>query len=219
MDMPMNVWPMPKTQQVYRYLIIIPGTLINILVAVVIGSSRQLHYPRHIFWAGISLSNQLYITQGILEIAANVGQSSVACQFFVFGAGANYTNILLFLAFAALDRYLAISRYDWYKRKVTNRGVLYLLLGTSLLTYFIVAAPFWTGFKSINNCSVNLTHMHTVLNFDLLVGVLCVILHIMIFIRSRAAIIQHSSNFPQTPLALRFVQTAKLSTPADQSEF
>lgn len=208
---------MPKAQQVYRYSIIIPGTLINILVLVVIGNSRQLHYPRHVFWAGISLSNQLYVTQSLLEILANVSQSTIACQFFVFGAGANYTNILLFLAFGALDRYLAISKYDWYKRKVTNKGVLCLLTITSILTYFIVASPFWTGFKSINNCSVNLTHMHTVLNFDLLIGVLCVILHIMIFTRSRAAIIQHSSNFPQIPIAHRFVSTAKQAV-GDQSK-
>jgi hypothetical protein len=31
------------------------------------------------------------------------------------------------LSLAALDHYLAIARYEWYKKKVTNRGVIVLI--------------------------------------------------------------------------------------------
>ncbi|KAK4014412.1 hypothetical protein OUZ56_026935 [Daphnia magna] len=214
LDVPMNIRPMSLTQQSYRYVIIVVGALINSLVVLVIRYSRQLHYPRHVYWGAISLINQCYLVQSILEIVAIVDHNRGACQAFVLNAGVYYTIMLTFLALAALDRYLAIARYEWYKRKVTNRATIYFLLFVYVVTHMAIISPFWTGFKTIKNCAVNVTHMHCVMIYDLLLGVLCVVLHLMIFIRSREATRQYP-NFHGAPVALRFHQTALTNvTPA-----
>jgi hypothetical protein len=106
------------------------------------------------------------------------------------------------MALAALDRYLAIARYEWYKRKVTNRGAIYLLSFGFFVTYTTITSPFWTRFKNISDCTVNITHMHYLMIYDLLLGVVCVILHAMLFLRSRAYINQYPSNFLPTSIAL-----------------
>jgi hypothetical protein len=122
-------------QQSYRYGIVVLGSLINFVVVFVVYYSRQLHYPRHLFWAAISLINEFSIIQTLLEIVAILHGNRVACQIFVFNAGVSYTISLTFLALAALDRYLAIGRYEWYKNKVTNRGAIYLLSFGFIVTY------------------------------------------------------------------------------------
>jgi len=85
----------------------------------------------------------------------------------------------------AFDRYLAIAPYEWYKKKVTNKGTICLLSIVFAVTYFAATSPFWTGYKNIQNCTVNMTHMHVILIYDLLLGIICVILHARIYVRSR----------------------------------
>ena len=210
MDVPMNLRPMSLTTQSYRYVVAVVGTLLNMLVVVVICNSRQLHYPRHVFWAAISVMNQFHIIYNIVEIVAIVGRNQVACQIFVLNAGVPYTIVLTFLAMAAFDRYLAVARYEWYKEKVTNRGIIFLLSIVFIVTYLIITSPFSTGFKNIQNCTVNLTHIHVILIYDLILGILCVILHVMIFIRSRTAIKQQPSQFRQNRIPLQFIPSTNV---------
>lgn len=205
MDIPINYQTLSSSHQAYRYVIFSIGTVVNILVPVVIVYSRQLHFPRHVFWAGLSFCNLLQILQSLMESLVFIFNNRIMCQIFVLNASTIYNVTLLFLALAALDRYLAIARYEWYKKKVTLRAVIYLLLFSSLLTCLFITSPFWTGFLILKNCTVNLTHMHWVLVYDLLLGIVCVVLHIMIFIRSRSVILQHSTNFHQTPISLPFL--------------
>jgi 5-hydroxytryptamine receptor 1 len=204
LDIPLNQRRMSLETQSFRLVVITVGTLINFFVAMVIGCSRQLHYPRHLYWVAISLINQFCIIQAIIHIVAIMGNNKVACQIFVLSAGVYYTIVLTFLALTALDRYLAITRYDWYKEKVTNRGTIFLLSIAFAVTYGAATSPFWTGFKSIKNCTINMTHMHVILIYDLLLGILCVILHAMIFVRSRKIRNEQPSNFLQTSIALKF---------------
>jgi hypothetical protein len=206
----MNLRFISLTQQIYHSILTVVGTLINLFVVFVIYYSRQLHYPRHLFWAAISLINEFSIIQTLLEIVAILHGNRVACQIFVFNAGVSYTISLTFLALAALDRYLAIGRYEWYKNKVTNRGAVYLLSFGFIVTYATITSPFWTGFKDFRNCTINLTHMHCVMIYDLLLGFLCVILHIMIFLRSRKAARQHQ-NYLETSIAMRFTPTPSIN--------
>jgi hypothetical protein len=206
----MNLRFISLTQQIYHSILTVVGTLINLFVVFVIYYSRQLHYPRHLFWAAISLINEFSIIQTLLEIVAILHGNRVACQIFVFNAGVSYTISLTCLALAALDRYLAIGRYEWYKNKVTNRGAVYLLSFGFIVTYATITSPFWTGFKDFRNCTINLTHMHCVMIYDLLLGFLCVILHIMIFLRSRKAARQHQ-NYLETSIAMRFTPTPSIN--------
>ncbi|KAI9552853.1 hypothetical protein GHT06_020736 [Daphnia sinensis] len=202
-DFPINARPLSIAQQSYRYVIFVVGTLTNLLVVVGIFHSRQLHYPRHVFWVAISLANQFQLFQAILEVVSIVNRNQLTCQIVVLNAGVFYTIVLTFLTLAAFDRYLAIARYEWYKKKVTNKNTIYLLAFGGLVTYLAATSPFWTGFKNIKNCTVNITHVHCVMIYNLLLGILCVVLHVMIFVRSREATNQHP-NFLQASVALRF---------------
>jgi hypothetical protein len=206
LDIPIKTGRMTLKNQSFRIVIIVISTLINILTVLVIGFSRQLHYPRHLYWVAISVINQFSIIQAVVHILTYLSPNNkVVCQFFVFNAGVFYTIVLTFLALAALDRYLAIARYEWYKEKVTNRRTIYLLSFVCIVTYLVVTSPFWTGFKNVKKCAINLTHMHAYLIYDLLLGILCTILHVMIFIRSRKIIKEQPPNFLETSaIALQF---------------
>ncbi len=185
---------MTLNTQSFRIAFIVISTLINLFVALVIGFSRQLHYLRHLYWVAIAVVNQFCLTQAVVQIAFYLSYNNeVACQIYVFNAGVFYTIILSFLALAALDRYLAIARYEWYKEKVTNRATISLLVFVFIVTYMVVTSPFWTGYKNIKDCKINLTHVHAYLIYDLLLGILCITLHAKIFIRSRKIINEHPS--------------------------
>lgn len=206
LDLPMNYRSMSPVQQMYRCVINVAGILANFIVTMVICHSRQLHYPRHVFWAAISVINQFAVIQSTLEIVSLVGGNKVTCQLFVLNAGVPYSITLSLLALAALDRYLAIARYEWYKNNVTARGTVYLLIVVCVVTYATMTSPFWTGSKNMKNCTVNLNHMHCVMIYSLLLGILCVTLHTMIFLRSRAAINEQPVHFQQSCIALQFLQ-------------
>ena len=195
---------MSKEQQAFKLSTFVVGFLVNAIIFLVIVFSRQLHYPRHIFWIGVSLINYFYLIQCALELVAKVNQDPVACSVYVFNAGVGYSALLLCLSLAACDRYSAIARYEWYKTKITNRAVVMALISSFSLTFAVITSPFWTGFKSASSCTVNLTHMHWVLAWDLLLGIFSVVLHVKIYIISRAIISQHAPNLNQLPMTQRF---------------
>jgi len=204
LDIPIKVGRMTLKTQSFRITIIVISSLINLFTVLVIGFSRQLRYPRHLHWMAISVVNQFCLIQAAVQIVSHLNHNSVACQIYVLNAGVFYTILLSFLTLAGLDRYLAIARYGWYKEKVTNRKTISLLSFVFIVTYMVITSPFWTGFKNLRNCAVNLTHMHAYLVYDLLLGILCTTLHIMIFIRSRKIIKEQPPNFLQQSIALHF---------------
>jgi hypothetical protein len=113
---------------------------------------------------------------------------------------------------AALDRYLAIVRYEGYKTSVTNRGVITSIFIASIVSFVIITIPFWTGYQSIYTCTNNLTHMNWILLWDLFLGVVGVVLHLMIFIESKSLIQHYSPHYKREPVTVKFVN----STPAKQ---
>lgn len=94
-------------------------------------------------------------------------QDQLACQVFIVLAPVVYSilllRVLLILSMAALDRYLAIVRYEWYKKSVTNCGVITLISFASVLSFVVITIPFWTGYQSIHTCSTNWVDMYWVL--------------------------------------------------------
>jgi heme/copper-type cytochrome/quinol oxidase subunit 4 len=67
----------------------------------------------------IWMVNQFCFIQAVIQIVFYLSRrpnNRVAYQIHVFNAGVFYTIILSFLALAALDRYLAVARYEWYTR-------------------------------------------------------------------------------------------------------
>lgn len=195
-------------QQVFRLTVVAVGMLLNWFVLLIVSCSRQLRFPRHIFWAVVSLVDCIFLAEIVLELAVIVNHDRLACRFFVLLASADYSVLLLCLSLAAFDRYLAIAHYEWYKRKVTTKNVILLLAGSIFLTFIIITSPFWTGYKSINNCTVNMTLVFWVFTWDLLLGIVCVILQVKIFIESRNVIRQYLPSFHQPPIRLRFINSS-----------
>ena len=213
-DVPMNVQSISLVEQIFRLSTISVGLFLNGFLLVIFGCSRQLHSARHLFWPAVALINLFYLIQCIIEIIAIVHKDQIACQMFVLNAGVGYSLLLLCLALTALDRYLFIANHEWYKRHITKRVVLTVLCGSSAVTYIVLTSPFWTGYKKMSTCTVNLTHMNCVLSWDLLLGIACLILHINIYIRSRALIRncppQHLKGIP-----LQFKNATHPSNPVD----
>ena len=214
-DVPIMALSLTFAQIVFRLCVVIVGMLLNGVVILVVSCSRQLRYPRHIFWAAVSLVDCLFLAQCVLELAVIVNHDRLACRFNVLLAFTDYSVLLLFLSLAAFDRYLAIAFYERYKRSVTNRGVVLLLLGTSTLTIAVVTSPFWTGFRSVNTCTINLTQMHWVFIWNSILGIVCVVLHVTIFVKSRAIIRKHFPNYRQPPITLRFFNHSSVRPPPD----
>lgn len=194
LDFPIIGRQIPFAREVFRLSVVTLGLLLNGLVLFVVSFSKQLRYPRHVFWAAVSLVDCLFLVESVLELVSVIYHDRLACRIFVLLAGAVYSTLLIILLLAALDRYLALVRYEWYKRKVNVRCVCLLLLGVSALTFVVVTGPFWTGYKSVDACTLNLTHLHIVMVWDFVLGVVCVILHLKIFVKSRKVIRQYSSD-------------------------
>ena len=215
-DVPINLQPIPLATQIFRLSTTVVGLLLNGFLLMIFSCSRQLHSPRHLFWPALALIDFFCLLQPLVEIVAIVHKNQIACQMYVLNAGVGYSLLLLCLAFTALDRYLSIVKHEWYKRRITNRVVLTALCGSSAVTYILITSPFWTGYKKISACTVNLTHMNIVLSWNLLLGIVCFVLHINIYIRSRALIRncppQHLTGFPLTYV---FKSVTNPSNPVD----
>lgn len=208
LDFPIMGQNMTYGQEVFRKCVVIVGVFLNCLIIFVVSFSRQLRYPRHTFWALIAFFECVFLVKCVLELAVIVHHDLLACKILVVLAPADYSILLLCLSLAALDRYLAIVRYEWYKSSVSSRRVIFLISVLCILTCVIITIPFWTGYQSIHTCTNNLTHIHWILVWDLFLGTVGVILHLMIFMESRAIIQQYLPNCHQEPITVRFVNSS-----------
>jgi hypothetical protein len=120
----------------------------------VVTFSRQLHYPRHIFWAAISIFECLFLVDMALELVTVLRRDYyLACRFVVLFYPVDYSILLICMSLAVLDRYFSIVRYDWYQANVTNRGAIVSITIAVGITFVIFTSPFWTGFQSIYICT------------------------------------------------------------------
>lgn len=187
----MNVNPFSLQLLVFRLTVAAVAFALNSAVLLVsLSSSSRLRFPRHVYWTALSLVNLFGTFQILVEVVAIEFESQLACQVYVLNAGASYSMLLVCLCLSALDRYLAIARYAWYKTNVTRRTTVHLVCLAFGLTYLAVTSPFWTGARTPADCTVNLTHMHCVIAVDLMLGVACCLLHVQVFVESRSAIAQ-----------------------------
>ncbi|XP_045036541.1 alpha-2A adrenergic receptor isoform X2 [Daphnia magna] len=186
-DVPIMALTVTFAQIVFRLTVVSVGMLLNSVVFLVVSCSRQLRYPRHIFWAAVALVDCLFLAQCVLELAVIVNHDHLA---------------------SALDRYLAIVRYERYKRSVTIRATVTLLSCAAAVTFVIITSPFWTGHRSVHTCTIHLAQMYWVFAWNSLLGIFCVFLHVIIFVKSRKIIRSYFPNRCQPPITLKFVDPA-----------
>lgn len=198
-----------RAQEIFRSSVVAVGLFLNALVFAVVSLSRQLrYYPRHIFWAAISIFECLFLVEYALELAVVLDRDGQACRILLLIYPVDYSLLLSCLLLAAIDRYLSIARYEWYKANVTNRWAVVSIAVASVVSFSVITSPFWTGHQSIDNCTVDLTHVNRVFVWDLLLGIACVALHLNIFIRTRALVRQYVPSSRQTPITVRFVRSS-----------
>ena len=189
-----------RVQEVFRSSVVAIGMLLNVIVFSVISFSRQLRYPRHIFWAAVSFFECLFLFEYALELAVVLNRDRKACQILLLVYPVDYSLLLLTLLLAAIDRYVSIVRYEWYKSNVTNRGVVLLISTAFAVSCIVITSPYWTGYLSIDNCTINVTHVNWVFVWDLILGIVCVVLHFNIFMKTRTLIRQYVPKSRQKPI-------------------
>ncbi len=205
---------MTAVQELYRTSAVTVAMFLNFFVIVVVSNSRQLRYPRHVFWAAVSLFECLFLFECILELVVVNNRDELACRIFVLLCPVDYSILLICLSMAAFDRYLAIARYEWYKKKVTNRGVVVTISAASAVTFVVVTVPFWTDRQSIYTCTLNLSHVHWVYVLNFLLGIVCVLLHVKIFFASKTVIRQYLPSYPTTSVTVTFVKDRRKIRPS-----
>ncbi|EFX82898.1 hypothetical protein DAPPUDRAFT_240692 [Daphnia pulex] len=134
-----------QATELFRTSVIGIGMILNFLVLRVVSLSRQLRYPRHIYWAAVSIFECFILFEYSLELIVIINRNHLACTFLVLICSVDYSLLLLCLSLTALDRYLSIVRYEWYLANVTGRGVVFVMAIASALTLAIIEIPFWTG--------------------------------------------------------------------------
>ena len=197
-------------QTVYRSSIVCIGIFLNCVVLIVVSLSRQLHYPRHIFWAAVSICECVLLFDCGIELVAVHNRDYLACLFVVLLYPSDYSVLLICLALAAFDRYISIVRYEWYKDNVTNRGVIILISIVVSVAIVIFTSPFWTGYKSIYNYSCNFVVIFWASTWNLFLSIVCVILHCMIFIETKSFIRQYVPKYRREPVAVKFVANSSI---------
>jgi hypothetical protein len=194
-------------QHFYRTLVFSVGMVANYMVVMVTSISRQFrHQPRHIFWAAISLFEFIFIVNSILESITVQYHDELACRFWIVLYPVDGNALMLCHFLATIDRYLSIVRYEWYKDKVTNRRVVGLISFAFVVSFVVITSPFWTGYKSIYNCTINLTHLLIVQTWNFLLALVCVTLHFKIFYETKTLVQYYLPKYYRRRASVKFIE-------------
>jgi hypothetical protein len=138
---------LPPVLFVFRTMAVTFGIPIQLLVAVVILKTRQLHTPRNAFWLGNITCHFAILLMGIFEYWAVIISTTnpLSCRIYFLLAGTPYTSLLMSLLLATADRWFAISNPIKHRKYVTVAGVAGCLVVSWLLVFFILTSPYWTG--------------------------------------------------------------------------
>jgi 5-hydroxytryptamine receptor 1 len=191
-------------QTSFRTSVIGVGILLNCVVIFVVTFSRQLYYPRHIFWAAISIFECLFLVDNAFELVTVHKHDYLACRFVVLFYPVDYSILLICMSLAALDRYLSIVRFEWYQANVTNRGAIVSITIAVGITFVVFTSPFWTGFKSLNTCTTSMIHSLWVYSWNLFLGIVCLVLHLKIFIETKTLIRHYVPKYRRKPVTVKF---------------
>jgi hypothetical protein len=204
-------------QLLFRTSVICVGILLNCVVLFVVTFSRQLHYPRHIFWAAISIFECLFLVDMALELVTVLRRDYLVCRFVVLFYPVDYSILLICMSLAALDRYLSIVRYEWYQANVTNRGAIVSITIAVGITFIIFTSPFWTGYRSIFTCTTSIIHGVWSFTWNLFLGIVCLVLHFKIFIETKTLIRLYVPKYRRKPVTVKFENKFFIRQPSNIS--
>ena len=194
-------------QYFYRTLVFTVAMFANYIVVMVTSISREFLQPRHIFWAAISLFEFIFIVNSVLESITVQFHDELACRFWIVLYPVDDSTLMLCHFLATIDRYLSIVRYEWYnKDKVTNRRVVGLISFAFVFSFVVITSPFWTGYKSIYNCTINLTHLLIVQTWNFLLALVCVLLHFKIFYETKTLVQYYLPKYYRRQASVKFIE-------------
>jgi hypothetical protein len=150
----------------------------------------------------------LFLLNNALELITVQSRDYSICRLWIIFYPADDSALMLCHLLATVDRYLSIARYEWYKANVTNRAVVLLITLALALSFFVITSPFWTGYKSIYTCTVNLTHVLSVNVWNLLLGIVCLLLQFKIFGKTKTFVRNYVPKYCRSLSAsVKFVQS------------
>lgn len=173
---------------VVPFLFVTLSVAVNVVVVTVVSCSRQLHEPRHVYWAGISFSVLLYTGDWLIKAFIDSEADYAACTIYKLTICVSYPSLLSFLFLAGLDRYLAIKHYDWYKRRMTNEKAIASMLAALLLTCLVFDLPYFIGSIDMTDCFYDVTHALCFVGWSAVLGIVNVVMQVRVFVVSRRVI-------------------------------
>lgn len=114
------------------------GIPFNMFIAIIIVHLRRLHSkPRNIFLLAMILSNLFFYVPIAFELAYWFYPSEFLCEAYVVTVGLPNILLLLYTLLALLDRFVAITRPQCHREKVTIKRAIGCLLVVSALAVII----------------------------------------------------------------------------------
>lgn len=161
------------------------GIPLNVLIAIAIIRLRRLHSkPRHIFLLGIILADLYAFVPIIIQLTYwNIPIESV-CEAYVAVVGLPYSILLLNMLLALVDRYVAIKKPMWHRKKVTVRRVgCCLLLGSASVT-FVLKFLYIFGLAPLR-CEIRHIHNKVLGWIRIVLFTSCIIINFIVYRQSR----------------------------------
>ena len=185
-DLFASVYPMPF---IFRCLTFCVGIPIQLLVAIVILKSRRLHNPRNAFCLGniCCCFSTLLISAYECLLLIYRPNRPLFCQLYGLLVGSPYSNLLVTILLATVDRWFAISAPIKHRKHVTVFRVAVLLVTSWISVLLINTSSYWLGWHQVSvSCTVNPDIMKWVsLSHLVLVG-LIVVAQVAVYIRTRS---------------------------------
>lgn len=162
------------------------GLPLNIFLGVIIARLRRLHSkPRNIFLLGILISNLIVFFPTVIEVLYWINPDVIICKAYVSIIGLPHIILLWNILCALVDRYIAITYPMWHRKKVTVRGAAWFLVASSAsfvffmkLVYIFEIVPF--------KCEIRILHGKIVGSTVATLFVACIIVHLIVYRRTRA---------------------------------
>ncbi len=178
---------LPPVLFVFRTMAVTFGMPIQLLVAVVILKTRQLHTPRNAFWLGNIACYFTILLMGIFEYWAVIIRTTnpLSCRIYFLLAGTPYSSLLVSLLLATADRWFAISNPIKHRKYVTVSGVAGCLVTSWILVFFILTSPYWTGRAQLLPCTVNPDVMKWITLSHFVTVSFIIIAQVKVYIRTR----------------------------------
>ena len=185
---------------------------LNLFVAYVLLTDKELHNARNAIWLGIVVSNLGMLCIGVFQNYAH--HNEVACQFFSLIFGKAYVVLHINLLLATLDRFVYTRWPLFHQSHVTVFRVV--------AVQFLCSVGFFLGlnFKYLNGmtpirCGLDPENAKWMLGTITVLSFLCIVAKLVVYFLAK----EDSATREQHGVVIREIQTQKLDEHSQGSGF